>query len=360
MMMVNKVSSTDGSYDVVISNGIPISIHLANVNLPATNSANPSSNSSLSQNKTSLFSPTAVLFGWVGASLRQLQKYGALFNAMNYHVVYVIAPVWVVFALSPSTIKTFTLSILRVVATEANGQLMAGGVVWLFFSNGGAYCAEQMGQLFQQTDDKDRMEGIESEHNRFDNVNSHKEENKVKNENGLGDNDDIVVRRTRDSACGFIFDSAPCYPHSNAAGSALALALGVRRGSVQEYFVHRANAILEATRRFTIGDRASVFWNAMVHANFYCPELYIYSDSDRLVDVGKLNELIATRRKQGRPVHVLRLGGSSHVSILQTHPKHYTRAIRGVNMWGVNQWRARQNIPTWAIPEVESEVRAKL
>lgn len=280
--------------------------------------------------------PTAVLLGWVGARIENLHKHAALYKALGYSVIRAVAPVRTVFAVRRTKMRMFTLAVMRVV--HADKRLNRGGVVWHFFSNGGAYCAAHMASLFERAEKRGREgEGGGPENG---------EESTMK--------EMAVVQEIRRTVAAVVFDSAPCYPHAGSAGRALSLAVGLPRGGMGEATVRLAyelvGSALGSDGRVDEDEKSgAAFWRRMLSADFGCPELYAYSESDELLDVARLDALVDARRADGRSVHVLRVARARHVAVLRDAPLRYARALADLHERGVNAWRRRAGFPPWPL-----------
>lgn len=262
--------------------------------------------------------PTALLLGWFGARKRHLEKYGAVYESMGYSTVLTIAPTSVVFSLNQRNVPAYLLSILHILAADV--RLTHGGLVIQFFSNGGAMCAPRLSQMFQG---------------------AHRDI--------IGADDEIVVRRVREMLAAVVFDSAPAYLHTETSAVAFVSGLGVRSGSTMETVLRAVFTILVWVQRLLYGDVPVRFWNWMRNANYGVPELYLYSNADVLVDAQCIAALVKERSHRFKDaVREFYVEDAPHVQLLRKYPKEYVSQIRGVNEWGVNAFRRRNQMDDWA------------
>ncbi|CAN8067362.1 unnamed protein product [Agarophyton chilense] len=262
--------------------------------------------------------PTAVLVGWLGASLNNLAKYAAIYEAMRYNTVALVTPPSVVFAMRPLASANFLLSVLRILS--ADPRLTAGGVVFHKFSNAGATLSPHLSRFFA-----------------------------AHGPHLLRPDDQIVVNTCKHAIAAVVFDSAPCYMHVHAAAAALSRAFAVRPGLLFN-LLFAVVALLSWLQRVFIVDLPVVFWRDLTRASYLCPEQYIYSAADPLLDPDALHALIHLRKARGVDARVWRVPDADHVLILRKHPEKYVDVIRALNHWGINAWRARNNAPLWQLP----------
>lgn len=261
--------------------------------------------------------PTVVLFGWLGARHRHLSKYSNLYKEMGYNTVQLVAPASVVFAMTPRSVAVFLLSVLRIIA--ADDRLTKGGLVFMMFSNGGARCAPHL---------SDMLNG--------------------KCGDLLKADDELVVKVVKDSIAAIIFDSSPAYIHTHLGASALNRGLGI-----QNEFLKMVVAVcfflMCLFQRIFVVNLQQVFWTDVRNAEYLCPEQYIFSTADPLIDPMKLEALIEERRRNNKEVCVFRVEDADHVSIFRKHPEKYAEVLRGMNEWGVNVYRRRVGLEPWSL-----------
>eukprot|EP00177_Eucheuma_denticulatum_P003475 GFKZ01006279.1.p1 GENE.GFKZ01006279.1~~GFKZ01006279.1.p1 ORF type:complete len:307 (-),score=50.68 GFKZ01006279.1:681-1601(-) len=263
--------------------------------------------------------PTAVLLGWLGAKHKNLAKYSSIYEEMGYNIVQVVAPPSVVFALKPRNTAVFVLSLLRIIA--ADDRLNKGGIVFMMFSNGGAICAPYLARMFAG--------------NYGDIVKA---------------DDEQIVKTIKDAMAAVVFDSSPCFMHIMNGARAINEGLRVPEGLFR-WLVCLLFAALVSLQSIFVLNLPKCFWNGVRSADFMCPEQYLYSAKDHLLDVDRLEALIEERRQMGREIRAFRVEDAEHVMILRSCREKYTEKIRAVNEWGVNAFRRRRGMNLWNLDE---------
>lgn len=126
---------------------------------------------------------------------------------------------------------------------------------------------------------------------------------------------------------GIIFDSAPAYYHGK---------IGYDLLSALEYVDNKEqrDKLIKMARTFNpnrVKRRHDEFWNGLYNASVNdVPQLYLFSDCDKLCNVKYLEELIAHRRQQmsGKErVWSHKFVGSSHCGHLKKYPTVYELAV---------------------------------
>lgn len=260
--------------------------------------------------------PTAVLLGWIGSRPKHVAKYTQLYEAMGYNTVQTTAPFSVVFPVAPRTTAKFVLSLLRVLVGD--DRLTSGGIMFHKFSNGGAVCAPHLSRFF---------------HGLYPDL--------------IKPDDEIVVKAIKDAIAGVIFDSAPVYLKPGLGGRAISEGLGIQPGLVSAIITF-IFTLLCLIQRFLVVNLARHFWDGLRDARYMCPELYIYSHEDHLLDVPSLEDLIIYR-KRNHDVHVWHVLDAEHVKILRKYPEEYLRTVQLAHEWGINAWRKRVSLPPWPL-----------
>jgi Eukaryotic protein of unknown function (DUF829) len=274
--------------------------------------------------------PTVLLFGWYAASKRNLAKYETIYHAMGYNSVATTAPTSITFFQSAQ--RPFILSVLRVLATDP--RLLAGGLVLAPFSNAGAILLPLISRLLC-----DLPANLASS-------------SSLAREIGLRDEHLPIVDAVRDATAALVLDSCPCYLHADTGANALLEGLQLRNKLLSA--VVRAGFFLICMLQLVVhGNFPARFWRAMRDAKYPCPELYMYSAADTLLDEHALDELVAYRRETGcaKRIEVWRVEDAAHVMLLRTHRQQYISRLRDMNDWGVNAWRKRKFLPEWSLPQ---------
>lgn len=298
--------------------------------------------------------PMALLLGWIGAEKHQLDKYAQLYRTLGYITVCATAPTKVIFSPFQHTIKQFTISVLRkanaVAATSSSSSAPSqrprsdksidikagGGLILHVFSNGGAFC---LATIFED----DENEYTKPHH---------------------PSSNSLIIEWVRINSSAIIYDSAPCYTHREA--SAKALAIGV--ASMLETTDQRIMRVIEQgyMRLTGLFDRvlkyqqqqSERFWTVMKDHRFWCDEMYVFSSTDHMLDVEKLDDLIASRQQQKKKMNnasggverfqvlKVKVDDARHVMILKRHARTYIEAV-GRAHESVNRWRVEHGLGRW-------------
>lgn len=289
--------------------------------------------------------PMALLLGWIGAEKCQLDKYAQLYRALGYITVCATAPTNVLFSPFKDAIKRFTISVLRKVnavptspstptSSNSDGSVDAGaggGLVLHVFSNGGAFC---LATIFEED-----------------------EEEYAKNR----PSSNSLVEWVRMNSSAIIYDSAPCYTHREVAAKALSIGVA----SVLETADQRVMRVVEQGYLGLTGlfDRvlkyqqreSERFWTVMKNHRFWCDEIYVYSAADHMLDVEKLDDLIASRQEKKKDANSgyerfrvvkVKVDRARHVMILKRHTQVYIEAV-GRAHESVNRWRVEHGLGRW-------------
>lgn len=261
--------------------------------------------------------PTAVLFGWLGSKPRHVLKYGYLYEEMGYHLVYTTAPSSVTFPLTPRIVTKYVLSILRIIASDR--RLTCGGLVIHMFSNGGGMCAPFLAQLL------------------MGNV-----------KDVLHADDKVVIKTIKDAICGVVFDSGPVNLRTRLGANAICDSLGVSN-LVLRTLIWMLFALVCLVQQVLVINLREEFWNGVTQAEYFSPEVYIYSRADKVLDVPALEQLVERRKQAGHDVRTLAVNDCEHVRILLQYEDRYCEIVKQLNDDGVNSWRARRQLPSWIV-----------
>lgn len=268
--------------------------------------------------------PTALLLGWFGATPRSLSKYASLYRSLGYNTLQTAAPPSVVFSLSHASIPPYLLSLLRILASDP--RLLSNGLVLAAFSNGGACVLPSLAAALSPTAPSPKGHP----------------------------GDAAAAAAARAALSALVLDSAPAFPSPVALGRMLARGLGLARRPWAAAVIERGMRAVCWLQDWMHGDVRGGAWRAVRGAAYPCPELYMYSAADDLVDAEALDELVSYRKRERLgEVRVWRVGDAPHVQLLRTHRAQYVETIRGVNEWGVNAWRRRQGFPNWLLPPLD-------
>lgn len=289
--------------------------------------------------------PMALLLGWIGAEKCQVDKYAQLYRALGYITVCVTAPTNVIFSPFKDTIKRFTISVLRKVnavttsssrptsnsSNEGVNVGAGGGLILHVFSNGGALC---LASIFEE-DEEEYMKS-----------------RAISNP---------LIEWFRMNSSAIFYDSAPCYMDREASAKALAIGVSslvdranqrVMRVVEQGYLrlTGLSNRVLKYQER-----NSESFWAVMKDHRFWCDEIYVYSAVDHMLDVGKLDDLIASRQEKKNAssgykdlqVVKVKVDDARHVMIFKRYAQLYIEAVRRAHE-SVNRWRTEHGLGRWS------------
>lgn len=282
--------------------------------------------------------PTAVVLGWLSSKPKHVAKYAKLYQDMRYNIVQTTASHSVVFPLTMRTTAIYFLSVLRILASD--DRLTAGGVVFHVFSNGGAIVAPFLSTMFHLSD-PDKLGTLSAFPKDFFNF--------VKSDNL------IDIEKVKKSHAAMVFDSAPVSLRISLGWKAIVEGLGLN-DSILSYVIAFFFTAACLIQRVFICNLPHQFWTGIRNASYVCPELYIYSRMDHLLDVTSLEALIKERAQKGKNVRVWDVDDAEHVSLLRKYPDKYREVVQSVNDWGTNEWRKRNSLPDWTF---ESEPSVK-
>lgn len=262
--------------------------------------------------------PTAILFGWLGSKPKHVSKYANLYEKMGYNVMYTTAPASVTFPLAPRIVTKYVLSVLRVVASDR--RLLRGGLIFHMFSNGGAMCAPFLARLLMGN---------------FEHV--------------VHSDDKVIVKTVRDGISGIVFDSGPVNLRNDLGADAICNSLGITNYFLR-LFVWMLFTLVCFLQQVFVVNLPKEFWDGITAAEYFCPEVYIYSRVDKVLDVTALESLIERRKQTGHNVRTLVVNDGEHVRILSSHPDRYSEILKQLNDDGLNAWRTNRQLPTWSVP----------
>lgn len=261
--------------------------------------------------------PTAILFGWLGSKPKHVSKYANLYENMGYNVIYTTAPASVTFPLAPRIVTKYVLSVLRIIASDR--RLLRGGLVFHMFSNGGAMCAPFLARLLMGN---------------FEHV--------------VHSDDKVIIKTVRDVISGIVFDSGPVNLRNDLGADAICHSLGITN-YVLRLLVWMLFTLVCFLQQVFIVDLRKEFWDAINAAEYFCPEVYIYSRVDKVLDVTALETLIERRKQTGHDVRTFAVEEGGHVRILSLHPHHYSETLKQLNDDGLNTWRTNHQLPAWSV-----------
>jgi len=242
-----------------------------------------------------------LLFGWLGASIRHINKYSQIYNDWGCFTITGVADS---IAIMTGNTKALNKFALEAAATAAKLMRASGAtnipVIVHVFSNGGTFVLERLECLIASAEP----------------------------------GSDVAVVGHGIKLGGQVFDSAPAYLHWRTGLKVVATAVPnlLIRWIIQLLFL--AYIFWEAFLSMVLcrPDRPTQFWNHMKDSRVARRQVvYIYSTTDELTDPIKLQELIEYRAKKGFDIQPLKLTDTNHVQHLRSHPKKYVGAIDSVS-----------------------------
>eukprot|EP00055_Hartaetosiga_balthica_P001904 m.138871 g.138871 ORF g.138871 m.138871 type:complete len:321 (-) comp17394_c0_seq1:102-1064(-) len=204
--------------------------------------------------------PTVLLFGWVGSKMKHLEKYRKAYHDRGCNTVVTILPTNYVFFDFAGNTKDFSEFL---VSTVVQNNLHKGGILIHSLSNGGAFIFQQFPELCKQTP-------------------------------GL--------KPFFDSMEGIVFDSAPCHMSFTASRSVSSIMLNLKPDGWPSFFVGSFFTLMSVVVN-CLGDHSPwKFWGDMKSWSFgpKMKEIYFYSDNDKVLDMKKLEDLVAFRKENAQ------------------------------------------------------------
>lgn len=291
--------------------------------------------------------PTVVLMGWLGSKHKHVAKYAAIWETMGYNTVQTVAPLSVIFPMTQRTTAIYLLSIIRILGSD--DRLTNGGVIFQLFSNGGAIVAPHLSIMFNAIQHPPQLDGTNNANINNNTMANDKPVTLKRHASYLDSikaDDRVVITKVRQAHAALLFDSAPVYMHPHLGYTAINEGLGLS-GTMFAYIVAFFFTLLCHIQGAFIGNMPKEFWDDITNANYVCPELYIYSKMDHLLDIPTLESMIEHRKQKGREVRVYCVDDAPHVAIFRKYPDTYLQTLHAANEWGVNAWRKRNSLKAW-------------
>ena len=240
-----------------------------------------------------------LLFGWFGAEMKHVQKYGELWRARHCNTVAGILNEFAIVTKNDHDIDKFVLlSIQEVIPLlRANDQLP---LIIHGFSNGGCIPIERLEKLLVLT----------------------------RSANTLDPDLKMVLQRLKLGA--EIFDSAPAWSTFTTGVKAMREAIPNIVLLVMAIFVSVSYSLLEIFFQWYSGrpTKFTVFWNHIKTSTICMRQAFIYSMADNITSYTHLEtEIIESRRKLGVDVTILKFDDTGHVQHLQKHQAEYGKLI---------------------------------
>lgn len=261
---------------------------------------------------TSTPPPLIILIGWYASTLRQLSKYEDLHRLVNPSCTLLTftLPKEVVFgapfALDNGVNAQVAILDALSLAIKSDARLSHSSVTVHAFSNGAVFLTRHLTYPCE-----------------FFETYPH-------------------IKYLKENLKNIIYDSSPVYPSISVGARALTIGSGYTNepNSLLELLVVRPALLTTGAVKHVLrsafgegveeGNSLSTFWNDMTHGviNDSCRELYMYSDTDRLTPVDKLDELILTRKGEGMNVTSVRFKGTAHVRHMLEKRDVYEGTVR--------------------------------
>lgn len=241
-----------------------------------------------------------VLFGWMGAHRRHVDKYAAMYESAEgmTTTVAVASPVDIMLIRRNQLIE-FGVDVLRQVSERAaEGSPIAVHC----FSNGGVFVWNFLLRLAHDLDPAPPS---------------------------LSEEDIGLVKRIIGRVVAEVFDSAPCYLLLRSGVSAIDVALAnnaVARIGLKSAFLFFAVSAALINQLRGLPAEPELYWDRCTSSPCTARQLYIYSDADPICDVPSLERLIDQRASRKIDVTRLHLQTSGHVAHYREQPERYRDA----------------------------------
>ena len=249
--------------------------------------------------------PVVLLLGWAGASDRALSKYADLMSEWGYISVRSVQPTFLLFSPTHLLRRKYTLALLRYLKRH---RLDEHPLILYSFSNGGGFIVEQIRSLA---------------------------EDKVPTGSIYTTSLLTCSRKNleqyswlRSRVIGFVYDSSPCYMHSDM-GPKL-IAANESPGATRMLKTCALMSMSSMTALFYLGkkSREEEYWENMTGLDWRRPSLFLYSKDDPLCDAEKLHSLIAEKERRGHEVQSVCWDESDHCGHLKRHRTEYIEALQ--------------------------------
>lgn len=272
-----------------------------------------------------------LMYGWLGAQPKHLQKYADMYvTQLSCTVIHGTASVTGVMLRDKNELAAAVTEsvhkaalIIREIEKAGEDQESAESVsdnttlsvrvpvIVHYFSNGGAYIAEQLENMIQDVKSGGSLaESDTSNTAHSDNLNI--------------DDLKLVANRLQQTGCE-IADSAPVYMHVGSAMHAITTAVPSLPLQLLVKTLFLASVTLKRCASY-IAQKDSepvMFWNNMIKSELCPRQAFIYSSADELTDAAKLDDLIILRKERGVKVSVLKFDDTNHVLHYKKYPKQY-------------------------------------
>lgn len=186
-------------------------------------------------------------------------------------------------------------------------------VVLHYFSNGGAYHAEQLGYMIQEATTTAMSDDVGIDMGVGMDV-----------DEDIADDLCLVADRLYHGGCE-VLDSAPAYMSVKSGFNALNAAV---RNYALLYFLVALLFLRYVLYRSVcwlsgVVNETDSFWTKMMDSDLCARQMFLFSDSDDITDSEKIKELVELRRKRGYKVDYHNFRDSDHVMHMWKHKAEY-------------------------------------
>lgn len=251
-----------------------------------------------------------VLFGWLGAQIRHVNKYSQLYHARDCATVTGVAESFDIMTANKSALDAFALDAAKKVISILKDKNQDLPVLAHVFSNGGTMPLSRLETLI------------------------HKANQACSWGKATPLDHDLILLGKAMQRGGEIFDSSPAFPDLTTASRAIAssvpnVLLSLLFQTFLAFFV-----FVESQRELLSADccykpKTKQLWDHVMNRSIAPRAAYVYSTADTITNHEKLEELIAHRSATTRAenILVLKFHDSDHVLHLRKHPKEYEALI---------------------------------
>ena len=256
-----------------------------------------------------------LMFGWIGSTLKHLQKYADLYLKKDCAVVISCPPVTSLFQLEGplrshalSSIKETARILCEVELGSANHSAEIPVLIH-YFSNGGAFIAEVLDRMIKEAKSESST-GLTKE-----------------------DVENLLLVSKRLYSQGYeVVDSAPAYLGIDSARNAIHAAvpntvIRIIIKTMLRISWHSTTALF-----FLQGKKApdKQFWDRVLLTELCSRQAFIYSTADNVTDACKVDELVKERSARGVDIICSKFDDSPHVMHIRKHPNEYEAMVTRV------------------------------
>lgn len=250
-----------------------------------------------------------VLFGWLGAQIRHVNKYSQLYHARDCATVTGCAESFDILTANKSALDAFALDAAKKIISILKDKNQDLPVLAHVFSNGGTMPLSRLETLI------------------------HKANQACSWGKATPLDHDLILLGKAMQRGGEIFDSSPAFPDLTTASRAIASSVP---NVLLSFLFQTALAFLafvESQRELLSADcykpKTKQLWNHVMNRSITPRAAYVYSTADNITNHEKLEELIAHRSVAigAENILVQKFHDSDHVLHLRKHPKEYAALI---------------------------------